>query len=253
METYELQIIEEYDKGKSTHEVAELFFTYPNKINRILKKYGRKLRDKSEAQGIALSSGRHKHPTKGTKRSEDEKIKISNAVAKHWENTTDEEKEEKSRQAKEQWANMSQSEKMALQTAASEAVRLASKEGSKMEKFLLDKLTHAGYNVVSHYKHIIGTGMEVDLFIPELKTVIEVDGPSHFYPIWGDVNLQKRIKSDLQKTGILIGRKFFVIRIKHLVKSVSLKHQNDTLKQVIEHLDIIKNGESEKLIEIEVK
>ena len=72
----DLDIVALYNKEHlSTYELAEHFDTYPNKIRRILKKNGVDLRTKSDAQKNALKKGRTPHPTKGTKRSEDTKLK----------------------------------------------------------------------------------------------------------------------------------------------------------------------------------
>ena len=64
-------LMKEYvDNERSTYDLAKELGTYPNKISRALKALGVPMRDKSSAQSAALSSGRHKHPTKGKKRSE---------------------------------------------------------------------------------------------------------------------------------------------------------------------------------------
>ena len=74
----EKHVVFEYTKKeKSTHKIAEEMGTYPNKIRRILIKNGVILRDKSSAQSIAIDSGRHSHPTKGRRRTEDERIKAN--------------------------------------------------------------------------------------------------------------------------------------------------------------------------------
>ena len=79
-------IIDEYvENNKSTYEISESLGTYPNKIRRALIKLGVELRDKSVAQSTAIQSGRHKHPTKGTERSESDKIKISEGMFSHCE------------------------------------------------------------------------------------------------------------------------------------------------------------------------
>ena len=71
-------VVDQYTKElKSTYEIAQELNTYPNKIRRILIKRGVELRDKGKAQSVAIQSGRHSHPTKGKKRSEADKIKIS--------------------------------------------------------------------------------------------------------------------------------------------------------------------------------
>ncbi len=99
-------VIKQYRENKSTYEIAKDLGTYPNKIRRILIKNGEEVRDKSKAQKVALETGRHKHPTKGKIRTDEEKIKISDGMALHWENMDDEEKERRSSQAKKQWEEM---------------------------------------------------------------------------------------------------------------------------------------------------
>ena len=41
--------------------------------------------------------------------------------------------------------------------------------------------------------------LEIDLYVTDLQTAIEVDGPSHFEPVWGEENLIKNQRSDKQK------------------------------------------------------
>jgi very-short-patch-repair endonuclease len=97
--------------------------------------------------------------------------------------------------------------------------------------------------------------LEVDLFLPNLKTAIEIDGPSHFFPIWGEEHLARNLRSDSQKTGLLITRGFAILRVKHLAKHISTKHMRDLSNRIIEELEQIKLGfpkEDERLIEIEV-
>ena len=79
---YKEFIIDQYTiHNKSTYEIAQELKTYPNKIRRALNSLGVDLRDKSKAQTVAIQSGRHEHPTKGKKRTEAEKIAMSNGMA----------------------------------------------------------------------------------------------------------------------------------------------------------------------------
>ena len=97
--------------------------------------------------------------------------------------------------------------------------------------------------------------MEIDLFIPELKIAIEIDGPAHFFPIWGAGNLQKHIKADAKKSGLLLSQGFVVIRVKHLTRNLSEKHKRDVLKQLtVRLLEIRKKFpiKSKRYIELEV-
>ena len=250
-------LVEQYvNQGKSTYEIAEEIGTYPNKIRRSLVKLGITLRDKSKAQSKALQTGRHKHPTKGTVRTEDDKIKISEGMHTHWSKMSEEERNKRSEKAKKQWDQMSAEDKDKLRKAAAAAVRKAGKEGSKMEKFLHKGLTEAGYSVIFHKRGLIPNDrLEVDLFLPELRVAIEVDGPSHFFPIWGEQNLQRHISSDAHKSGLLLRAGYVVLRVKHITKSVSNKHQRDLLAAVLSSLKTIENkfpSKGKRFIELEV-
>jgi very-short-patch-repair endonuclease len=47
-----------------------------------------------------------------------------------------------------------------------------------------------------------------------MNTAIEVDGPSHFEPIWGDDSLSRNQKYDNKKTGLILGKGWVLIRVK---------------------------------------
>ena len=249
-------IIDQYmNKNKSTYEIAQELKTYPNKIRRALKTLGVDLRDRSTAQTVAIASGRHEHPTKGKKRTEAEKIAISDGMSKFWDDMEDTERDRRSKLSKTQGDEMSEEEKANLRKLAAAAVRKASKEGSKIEKFIHEGLTAAGYEVIFHKRGLIANDkMEVDLFLPVLKTAIEIDGPAHFLPIWGETNLQKHIRADAQKAGLLINRGYAVLRVKNIIRNLSSKNMRDALNAVIVELQKIEKkfpSPSKRLIEIE--
>ena len=249
-------LIEQYiTKQKSTYEIAQELSTYPNKIRRALKSLGVDLRTKSQAQTVAISAGRHEHPTKGKQRTESEKVAISNGMSTFWDNMDDEERDRRSELSKYQWEQMSEQEKDNLRRAAAEAVRKASKEGSKIEKFVYEGLTKAGYETIFHKRGLLANDkLEVDLFLPVLRTAIEIDGPAHFLPIWGETNLQRHIRADAQKAGLLINRGFAIIRVKNLIKNLSAKNMRDVLNSIIVELKKIEEEfppPTKRLIEIE--
>ena len=250
-------LIKEYVvKKRSFSSIANDFGTYANKIRRAAIQFGIKPRDKSSAQKEALKSGRHGHPTKGTSRKKETKEKISDKVSASWKNLSDEEYKGRVKQAKKQWKSMTVEEKRALRSAASEAVRKASVEGSKLEKFMAKSLREAGYVVQFHRKGLVlNDKLEVDLFLPELRTAIEIDGPSHFFPIWGEKSLSRNLRADAQKTGLLLSGGFIIIRIKHLTKHLSNKYMRDLSKVVLERLEKISEEfpkKNDRFIEIEV-
>lgn len=254
--TLEDKVISLYnDLHKSTYEIAEMLNTYPNKIRRILKKHGYNLKSKSEAQKLAIQSGRGEHPTEGKKRTLEEKVKISSGLESHWKSMSNEEKQRRSLQAKERWDNMSSLQKDKMSKLAIDAIRKAGVHGSKLEKFIGDKVQKSGYSVEYHNKTLIPTEkLEIDLFIPEIKTIIEVDGPSHFLPIWGDEKLQKQIKADLHKSGLILSRGYAIIRVKSLGQE-SLNKKEALADKVVNSLNSIKKKfppKTKRFIEIEL-
>ena len=249
-------LVREYvENNRSTYWISEKLGTYPNKVRRALKFLGVDLKSKSEAQSNALKSGRHKHPTKGRKRTDEERIKISEGMANHWENMSEDERDRRIALAKKQWEEMTENEKSELRSMAAEAVRRASQEGSKIEKFLKEGLTSEGYDVIFHMKGLIpAENLEVDLFVPSLKTAIEIDGPAHFLPIWGEDSLQKNIRSDAKKSGLILSKGYCMIRVKQINKNVSEKSKRKTLALILTELGKISKkfpAKSKRYIEIE--
>ena len=116
-------------------------------------------------------------------------------------------------------------------------------------------MTKAGYETIFHKRGLLANDkLEVDLFLPVLRTAIEIDGPAHFVPIWGETNLQRHIRADAQKAGLLINRGFAIIRVKNLIKNLSAKNMRDVLNSIIVELKKIEEEfppPTKRLIEIE--
>ena len=254
MNDFDKKVIEMYnEQNKSTYEIAKQLDTYPNKIRRTLIKSGYQLKDKSEAQKTALAEGRSSHPTKGRKRSNQERIKISSSLVDYWNDMTDKEKKRRSKIAKKNWKNMSAEQKESMRSKGIAAIQLAATQGSKLEQFFQKRLEKAGFFANMHQVIIPAENLEIDLYIPELKTIIEVDGPSHFYPIWGEEKLQKQINADLRKSGALLSKGYVVIRIKSLGQE-SLAKKESLVTRVIDQLESIKKKfppRSKRFIEVE--
>jgi very-short-patch-repair endonuclease len=244
-----------WKQEKSIHQIAEELGTYPNKVRRAILQHYSKLRDKSKAQSLALSQGRHKHPTRGTNRSQETKDKISLSVASKWKGISEDERQRRVNLAKERWASMPDDGRAEMSKKAIDAFRKAAKEGSRLEKFLLDELRRAGYSVMFHTEAIAESEkMHVDLIVPELQAAIEVDGPSHFFPIWGEESLRQHIQWDNEKNGLLINAGYTVIRIKVYVNTVSRRVELEVLDKLLFHLKKLKDeGLTKQYIEIEVK
>lgn len=209
-------IITEYEDNKrSFKDIADDLGTYANKIRRDATKYDIKIRDKSEAQKNALDSGKISHPTKGTKRSSETKKKIGLSVLQSWEELSDDELEQRKIKARENWNKLSDDQKQNILREANNAVRQSSKTGSKLELFLLDGLLKNGHFVEFHKEQsLLNTKLQIDLFLPKHNIAIEVDGPSHFEPVWGSDVLSRNQKYDDKKSGLILGKGLFLIRVK---------------------------------------
>ncbi len=251
------KIIELYLEDKlSTKAIAERYDTYPNKIRRVLVSSGVELRSKSDAQKQALKGGSAVHPTKGKKRSEESKDKISNSLEKHWNSMSEEERDRRSKIAKQNWEKLSESERKEIQKKGSDALRETIRDGSKAERSLLNNLKNAGYNVELHKKGLIsGEKYEMDLYLPDIDTIIEVDGPQHFMPVFGEKHLREYVKHDAIKNGIMIKNGYCVIRIKYLCPSFTRGVENRLWKMVelvVKQVATKFPPKSKRLIELEI-
>lgn len=249
------EVIKLYNEGKSPYEIAEIYGTYANKIRRILKKFV-PIRNKSAAQQMAINTGRNEHPTKGKTLSEAVKIKISEKMHSYWKNMSEDEVKNRVEIAKKNWTNIPDDKRKEMQERALNSIRVAAKEGSKLEKHILDVLTEAGYNIQFHRKNlVVNEKLEADLYLPDLNLIIEVDGPSHFLPIWGEDKLRQTMKADADKVGLALNKGFVVVRIKCLVDSLSDKNKRDAKTLILSTLDTINNKnlpKKKRFIELEI-
>jgi len=234
-------------------EIAELVGTYPNRVRRDATKLGIASRNKAEAQRVALQEGRSKHPTEGKEREEKTKRKISVAQGEVWDNLSAEEKLERSEIGKGSWENKTPEQKAEMIRKGGDAIREAAKTGSKLERFLLGELTKRKYKVQFHRVHWLkNQKLETDLFVEDLLTVIEVDGPSHFEPVWGEENLKKNQRSDLEKTALILNEGLALIRIKQK-KRISQRYLREILDDLLNVLEEFKKSfpkENKRYVEL---
>jgi len=243
-------------KTESTHSIAKKYNTYPGKIRNILLSNGKKLRTKKQAQKLALKTGTSKHPTRGKTRSDETKKKISMARYKAWVEMPEDEKEAFCKAASERWKKIPFDKKIEMQRLAGAALHKSSIEGSKAEKFLYDRLKEENYNVVMHNDTLVDGEYEVDLYLPDLLTAIEIDGPQHFMPVFGEDSLKKTISYDSTKNGMILSKGFAIIRVKYMANKISQRVKRDLYDIVIEQINKIEKQfpeEGSRLIEVTVE
>ncbi len=246
MSSIEQLIVKLYQENVSTYEICERLKKdglnyYPNKVNRLLRKLGQPLRSKSESQKISLENGRSSHPTEGRTRTLEEKISIGKTVSEKWKNSTPERKETHSKRAKENWDKWGEAEKADFRRKSAKAIRATSDFGSKLERYILVELRKSGWSVQFHTNHLLPTGkLEMDIFLPEIKAMIEIDGITHFEPIHGQESFERVKYNDKMKNAMAISNGYTVVRVRCTPNKVSLTFCIETYKKLETVLNEIK-------------
>lgn len=240
-------------KNESWKEIADQLETYSNKVRRDALKLGVESRDKSQAQKAAISAGRSEHPTQGKKRTEETKMKISESQGKVWDNLTEEDRLYRSQIGREAWNNKTDDEKDEFFKRSVDAIQRASREGSKTENALFEYLTTEGYKVWRHREQVVqNEKMHIDLYIPSCRAAIEVDGPVHFEPVYGQERLQKRQAADISKNGLILSSGMVLIRVK-LNKRMSqryLRGIQESISGILDQIETKFPNKNERYFEV---
>lgn len=247
-DTQQLAILDELHNTQlqSVAQIADKLESYPNKVRRLGTKLGFQFRDKSASQKVALQTGAISHPTKGKKRTKEEKLAISEKMAVYWANLSDEDLEARADLARENWEKLTDSQKAAIQKLAVRGRLDAAQNGSKLEKLILELLISNDYKVKFHVEHtLLNEKFHLDLLLPEYKTAIEIDGPTHFEPIWGNEAFQKKQDADNRKDGLLLNAGYYVVRVRQ-EKNLSQKLVREISERLLETLEKIKAKDQQK-------
>lgn len=246
-------LIQDYVDGQSSLEVAKKYNMALTTVTRILKKSG-VTRSRSESQKLALEKGKSINPTKGVGHSKATKEALSENGAHRWARLTGPERQVFKDRAKERWDLIDPEKKKEMQSLAGSALQKTTKEGSLAEKLVAQALIDAGYVVRRQVKNYMNGAYEIDILLPDDGIVVELDGPQHFLPIWGEERLQKTIQNDMTKNGVLMGYGLTVIRVKYIVKNLTEKIKRDLCSQVKKLVaSVVANKTDKKLIEVEFK
>lgn len=196
----------------SYRKIAKKYGVSPGKVQRQCLKFGFEKRDRADAQKLSLEQN---HPTKGRKRTAEEKLKIGQGISKNWSNLTEEELTERKKTHRAAWDRLPESKKKEIHEEANKKIRETIKGGSKLERYIHEQLLRAGYFVHFHSVILVNEKLEVDIYLPKNRIVIEVDGPSHFEPIFGQETLERNQKADQQKDSLVINNGMCIIRVQH--------------------------------------
>lgn len=234
------EIVDLYTKDKlSTTVIAKKYGVTSTEIVRALRKAGVPSRTRSEAAKVGYESGRMTPSMLGKKHPEETKRKISNSVTNLWANMSEEDKDKIVAKHKENWANMSDEERATLFYKAHVSIAEAAKNGSKLEKFILEKLRENGVECYPHLNILENAKLEIDIALPTRKIAIELDGPNHFSAeIWGEESLRKTRASDSEKNGLLIANGYKVIRVQYTKKHSSKFFMYQTLDELLKTIGL---------------
>ncbi len=248
------QIIDLYfNQQLSLAVVADKMGTYPNKVRRLLLDSGYSLRDKKASQTLALEKGRAKHPTKGKHQSKKTKENISKSMVKAWEQKPIEAKQKVSAVAKERWNSRTEAKKAEFSKQAAKGVRRVAKNGSKMEQFLMSKLTEYEFRPQRQRENLVfSEQMRVDIFLPHDKIAIEVDGPMHFEPIWGQEFLEKKLNEDQRKNGLLLYSGYHIIRIRIRKKTLNQQYKEQVWSRLYWAIEDLSKQSKPQLVLLEI-
>jgi len=206
-----------YDQGLSMRKVAIKLKVPLATLSRYMKKHGITSRDKGQAQKNFLKT--HDHQMKGRRHTEETKKKISHGLGEFWDNLTEEEertlKLEIGSAWKRKWAAMSEQERRTMMEGLASKAKSAQGNGSRLERYIAQELRNRGYVIEERSTHYTpGKSFEVDLALPTERIAIEVDGPTHFLPIWGEEKLIEQQARDERKDQLLISTGYSVLRIR---------------------------------------
>lgn len=250
MDNLQKQVVELYREGHSASSIAKQLNTYPKKIYKLLRDAKEPIRSRSEAGKIGVAKGRISSPTAGRQRTEEEKLKIGLSNQETWENLPESKKKKHREQARKEFESRGEKFQEEFRKKATQGILKAAKEGSKFERYLYEGLEAEGYNVVPHKEHLlVNEKFEVDLFIPAVKVAIEVDGPTHYSPIYGKDAYEKRKKADERKNGLLNAAGIGIIRCRQKSKNLTRTTKEKGLRAIIE---ILESDQPPYIKEIEV-
>ena len=246
-----VNILKSYDEGLSLREVALEHKLSPKTVKKIIEESGITIRTRGEQQSIEFKKGKRKKKPN----SDETKKRISNGTALAWKKISKEKRAEFVENARARWNNISDDKKDEMREKAFTAIRETSKEGSRLENAVVDALRELGYNVKHHVKGFIpNEKLEVDILIPSIKTAIEIDGLSHFEPIWGEEALLKTQSADDRKMGLLLVNGYVMLRIKCMNNHLSDYLIRECVRIVTEEINKIKEEfPTQRFIERELK
>lgn len=225
-------------EGLSMRKVAATLKVPLATLSRFMKKHGIDARSKAQAQKNYLKD--HDHQMSGRKHTDETKKKISSSLGEFWDSLSDEEREEVKRKIgsawQRKWAAMSEQERKLMMESLSSKAKEVQGQGSRLERFIAEELRRRGYVVEERStNYTAGKDFEVDLALPKEMIAIEVDGPTHFLPIYGEEHLAQQQERDDRKDDMINSSGYSVLRVRDNNGPLS-QLRIDKIEQAIEEI-----------------
>lgn len=214
----EQEIIRLYiDEGLSMRKVAAVVGAPLATLSRFMKKHGIITRSKAQAQKNYLKE--NDHQMQGRKHTDETKKKISLGLGEFWDGLSDDERDEVKRKIgsawKRKWEAMSEQDRQIMMEGLSSKAKQAQGKGSRLERFIAEELRNRGYHVEERStNYTAGKDFEVDLALPNEMIAIEVDGPTHFLPIYTNEHLEQQQARDARKDDMINAIGYSVLRVR---------------------------------------
>jgi very-short-patch-repair endonuclease len=227
----------------------------PLKILADLRYYGFKIRSRKEAQKLSFKNGYNKSPTAGKPLPEDVKEKIGKTISKNYSEQSEEYKKHRTELCKAAYESKTPEQKEEFREKSFKALKEASINGSRLEKFLA---SHLGkfYIVETQKERLIeNEDLRVDLYLPQLRLCIETDGVFHFENVLEDDpdKYARRLQRDKEKNGLLLQNKYKLIRVQYRRK-MSNARMSIVLDRLVEIIEKIKSKElTDELIYMKIE
>jgi hypothetical protein len=228
-------LLEEYvRKERSIYDISDGVDVYPNLIRRAMVAHNIPRRDLSEAQKLALKTGRQDHPTEGRARTKQERDAIAGGQEQAWQNVTPESLELRREKARGQWAAMSAEERQRSVGRAHAATRKASVTGSRLARLVAGRLGEEGFEAhLGKAVTVAGEELKVDVYLPVERVAVEVLGPASLRPIWGDAEFERAQAARAVKVNKLRGTVAVVV-VHYLKDRLSARQRRLVLNRVAE-------------------